>query len=162
MVLGGKQMGFKPFWHTAPLLFKHHFYVLIWCKYGVWESAGMDWISNNLECCGSWMQDCPIAVQQTAQMRFWGFLMFWVKKTRMKLGGWCSDWSVEHSLHMLKSEIWRVMFWLKNTVSICSDWRVVFWSVFANSDCACVNSGPEVMKYHILLTVRKFSKCLEI
>ena len=27
----------------------------------------MDWISSNLECCGSWMQDCVIVVQQTVQ-----------------------------------------------------------------------------------------------
>ena len=54
------------------------------------------------------------------------------------------------------------MFWPKNIASLCYDWRVIFWIVFANSDCACVGAGPEVLKYHILLTLRKYSKCLEI
>ena len=41
VVLGGKQKGFKPFWYTVPLLFSHSFRMPIWCKYGVWESAGV-------------------------------------------------------------------------------------------------------------------------
>ena len=43
---------------------------------GFEKNAGVDWISRNLECYGSWLQDCAIAVQQTAQTRFWGFVMF--------------------------------------------------------------------------------------
>ena len=63
VVLGGKQNGFKPFWYTVPLLFSHSFRMPIWCKYVVWESASVDRVNNNLERCGSWLQDCAIAGQ---------------------------------------------------------------------------------------------------
>ena len=46
---------------------------------------------------------------------------------------------------------WRATFWLK----------AMFWTKFATSDCTCMEAGSEVLRYHILLTLRKFSKCLE-
>ena len=40
---------------------------------GFEKNAGVDWINSNLERCGSWMQDCAIAVQQTVQNEVLGF-----------------------------------------------------------------------------------------
>ena len=108
---------------------------------GFEKNAGVEWISSTLECCGSWWQDCTTAVQQVAQTRFLDLVMFWSQKTRVRFEGWGS----------IRSICWRVMFWLKNHVL-----NHVF-----TSDCTCVEAGSEVLKYHILLTVRKFSKCLE-
>ena len=42
---------------------------------GFEKNAGVDWISSTLDYCGSGWQDCAIAVQQVAQMRFWDLVM---------------------------------------------------------------------------------------